>query len=615
MKKFGYLIISVALSIGCLVGQPAGAVSGASWRAGRIIDDSVFTNKNNMSIDQIQSFLNNQVGTGYYGRTPGQCDTNGEAQSELGGGTRAQYGAANLNPAPFTCLKDYYEVPKTSPGPGIPANNYGGLAIPSGAKSAAQLIWDAAQTYNINPKVLLVKLHTESAGPLTTDDWPFLVQYTYAMGAHCPDSGPGGSANCDENYAGFSMQIAESAALLRYYLDNMTQPWWPYKKPFQNNNILWNIVERGCGGGDVYIENKATAALYTYTPYQPNQAALNNMYGTGDYCSAYGNRNFWRTYNDWFGPTIRDLITTVGDGVYLVEDGTKRAFPNEITFLSYSYKWSDVLSISNAELNQIPDGAVIPYNVHFKDGLLVRSTSGGMYIVDNGTKRPFPNEGTFFSYGYTYSDASLISTTELNLIPNGVALSYNVNLRNGHLVSSPSGGMYVVENGTKRAFPNEITFLSYGYTYSDALVISGAEISLIPDGTAMPYRVLFRDGRLITSPSKGIYRVENGVKRAFPNEITFLSYLYRWSDVLSISGTELNLIPDGANMPYNVHLRNGHLVSSPSGGMYVVDNGTKRPFPNEEIFFSYGYTYSDALVITTIELSLIPDGVAMPPKA
>jgi hypothetical protein len=51
----------------------------------------------------------------------------------------------------------------------------------------------------------------------------------------------------------------------------------------------------------VFIENQATAGLYNYTPYTPNDAALNNMYGTGDACSSYGNRNFWRIYTDWFG--------------------------------------------------------------------------------------------------------------------------------------------------------------------------------------------------------------------------------------------------------------------------------------------------------------------------
>ena len=278
------------------------AASASNWKAGNIINDAMFTNANSMNVSQIQAFLNSKVGTGAYGTT-GQCDTYGAKTSELGGGTRAQYGSAHNNPAPFTCLKDYYEVPKTTPASNLPANNYGGKSIPAGAKSAAQIIWDAAQKYNISPQVLLVKLGTESAGPLTSDDWPFLNQYTYAMGSHCPDSGVNGSANCDVNYSGFSMQMDSAASLLRWYLDSMEQSWWTYKKPYQVNSILWNIKESGCLGGDVYIENKATAALYTYTPYQPNQAALNNMYGTGDRCSAYGNRNFWRTFSDWFGST------------------------------------------------------------------------------------------------------------------------------------------------------------------------------------------------------------------------------------------------------------------------------------------------------------------------
>lgn len=312
MKK--YLIFSLlTLSLSIVFSfssPPANAVIASDWKAGNIIDDPLFTDKNSMSVDQIQTFLNNKVGTGTNG-TPGQCDSYGVKVSELGGGTRSEYGATHDNPAPFTCLKDYYEVPKTEPGPETPENNYGGKPIPSGAKSAAQIIWDAAQTYNISPKVLLVKLGTESAGPLTSDDWPFLRQYTYAMGSHCPDSGPGGSANCDTDYAGFSIQMYSAASLLRWYLDNMTESWWPYKKPYQTNSILWNIKESGCGEADVYIENLATAALYTYTPYQPNQAALNNMYGLGDGCSAYGNRNFWRTFNDWFDPykTVKSGVT------------------------------------------------------------------------------------------------------------------------------------------------------------------------------------------------------------------------------------------------------------------------------------------------------------------
>ncbi|MFZ1483656.1 MAG: hypothetical protein WAS36_01445, partial [Candidatus Saccharimonadales bacterium] len=284
MKKLLALFILPLLIAGSLspvFAPSASAVTAADWKAGRIIDDGKFTGLD-MSVADIQNFLNAKVPV---------CDTWGtQPASEYGRSdlTHAQYAASRGWPAPpYVCLKNYHEVPKTAPGPGVPANSYGnGGNPPAGSVSAAQMIYNAAQTHRISPKVLLVKLATESAGPLTTDKWPLQSQYTYAMGAHCPDSGPGGSANCDENYAGFSIQISEAAELLRWYLDGMTQSWWQYKKPFQSNYVMWNVAPRGCGGTNVYLETMGTAALYTYTPYQPNQAALNNMYGTGDNCSA-----------------------------------------------------------------------------------------------------------------------------------------------------------------------------------------------------------------------------------------------------------------------------------------------------------------------------------------
>ena len=40
-------------------------------------------------------------------------------------------------------------------------------------------------------------------------------------------------------------------------------------------------------------EHARPQSLYNYTPYQPNAAALAAYPGTGDSCSAYGNRNFF----------------------------------------------------------------------------------------------------------------------------------------------------------------------------------------------------------------------------------------------------------------------------------------------------------------------------------
>lgn len=257
-------LFSLALSIFAF----APKANAATFEAGRIIDDAIFNNKSAMSVGDIQNFLNSKVPT---------CDTWHTA------GPSAQ----GANP-PWTCLKNYYE--NTSTG----ANNLNGASIPSGAISAAQIIYNAAQTYNINPQVLIVTLQKENG--LITDDWPYPWQYRTAMGFACPDNG-----SCDPAYYGFSKQVNQAARHFRNFYDQNPSWYIPYRPGV--NYIQYNPNAR-CGGTNVNIQNSATAALYSYTPYQPNAAALNNLYGTGDGCSAYGNRNFWRDFTNWFGSTV-----------------------------------------------------------------------------------------------------------------------------------------------------------------------------------------------------------------------------------------------------------------------------------------------------------------------
>lgn len=254
------------------------------FNAGNIIDDGVFYNKSAMNVQQIQSFLNGLITN---------CDTWGTGRSEYGGGTRAQYAASVGWPAPpYACLNNYHENP---------ANNEtsyerGGGAFPGGL-SAAQIIYNAAQEYGINPQVLLVMLKKESAGPLTADTWPLKSQYKYAMGYACPDSGPGYSANCQASKAGFYNQMMTAAWQLKYYKEHPND----YRYAIGPNQIQY-APDPACGTKSVYIENMATLSLYIYTPYTPNNGALANYPGTAP-CGAYGNRNFFMFFKEWFGST------------------------------------------------------------------------------------------------------------------------------------------------------------------------------------------------------------------------------------------------------------------------------------------------------------------------
>jgi stress response protein SCP2 len=276
------------------------AISGSEFMEGRIIDDAIFFNPNTMSVAQIQSFLNSKV----------TCDTNG-TKIYSGTTTRAQYAASKGYPSTFTCLPQYRENTTTK------ENNIGRPSFsPAGSQSAAEIIFNVAKVHNINPQSLIVLLQKEQA--LVTDEWPFPRQYQIATGYGCPDT-----AACDTQYYGFYNQVNSAAKQFRRYADNPQN--YRYK-PNQDNTIYWS-PNTSCGASTFNIENKATSALYNYTPYRPNQAALNNLYGAGDSCSAYGNRNFWRMFRDWFGVT-----TGVDYGTSLCSS-TNTDYPNKTQLL------------------------------------------------------------------------------------------------------------------------------------------------------------------------------------------------------------------------------------------------------------------------------------------
>jgi hypothetical protein len=236
-------------------------VVGSQFNAGNIISDSLFFDSNAMTEAGIQSFLSSKIGS---------C-SNSNCLNVLRTTTR--------------------NVPAVYSSNGtLVCNPYAG----AGTETAAAIIFKVQQACGISAKVLLVTLQKEQS--LVTRNSVTLGVLERAMGYGCPDT-TGGA--CASQYYGFFNQVYEGAWQLKRY---GTSPVFGYFQP-GNKSIQWN-PNANCGSTVVNIQNRATAALYNYTPYQPNAPALNNLYGLGDGCSAYGNRNFWAYYNDWFGSSV-----------------------------------------------------------------------------------------------------------------------------------------------------------------------------------------------------------------------------------------------------------------------------------------------------------------------
>lgn len=259
MLVVGGLLGSLMIVMNVATAEQAEAVDYSGFRPGRIISDSQFYNGAAMNASQIQSFVEQKVPS---------C------------------------PSGSLCLRDYRQS-TTSRAADEACAAYSGASN----ETAAQIIAKVANACGISPKVILVMLEKEQRLVTRTDATSSSWAWKASMGYACPDSGPGGSANCDSQYYGFFNQVYHGARQLKRYGISPTFSWFPVGRTSQ----IQYHPNTGCGTKSVYIENKATAALYYYTPYTPNDAALAAGYGTGNSCSSYGNRNFYGFFSDWFG--------------------------------------------------------------------------------------------------------------------------------------------------------------------------------------------------------------------------------------------------------------------------------------------------------------------------
>jgi hypothetical protein len=234
----------------------------ADFSPGRIVSDFTFFNADAMTEAEIQSFL-----------TFRSCTS------------------ADDSP----CLWEYRESTVSQPDAGA---GHCDAYVGAEHERASRILSKVATACGISPRVLLVLLQKEQS----LLSRPNESGYLRATGYGCPDT-----ADCDTDYFGFFNQVYNAAWQFRQYTQ---EPDRAYR--IGEVEVGYN-PDAGCGASVVDIQNQATANLYNYTPYQPNEAALAEPGQDGDGCSTHGNLNFWLFYTAWFGPGSADPYPAVFD--------------------------------------------------------------------------------------------------------------------------------------------------------------------------------------------------------------------------------------------------------------------------------------------------------------
>lgn len=400
-KPISILVSALLVAIGFIALSAAPkseAADAAQFDPGNIISDSVFYDFGTMSANDIQRFLNGKLPT---------CNDND-------GGPK--------------CIRDFVQDT-----PEITGESGRCESLPAKQnQTAAQIIFAVANACKINPRVLLVTLQKEQGLIQATN--PYQRMYDFALGMNCPDT-----ADCSKSSAGFFYQLYKGAGQLQWYGDP--------RGSFTYLRVGSNITRRyqaanvesskgiNCGSKTFLLKSQATAALYYYTPYTPNATALKNLYGTGDSCSAYGNRNFWRFYTDWFGSTIGGgfLLKSAESGTYFIIDSKKYLIDDADTVAALK-PLGPLGTISQAYLDSFTDSGSM--------NRVIKSAAGTYYFVDGGQKFPFTNCEQAAQFALDCSSAVTLTTSQLNALATGNLMT--------EYIQGENGQTFFIQNGTKR---------------------------------------------------------------------------------------------------------------------------------------------------------------------
>lgn len=459
-------------------------------------------------------------------------------------------------------------------------------------RSAAELIWDSSQSSGLNPQVIIVKLQKEQ-GLITNhqNDSPEKLQRAldFALGFGCPDS-----TGCkDSLFPGFYFQlfgnldaggnryVGAAKSLMKSFNTEGGRGPSVNGAPAKVGDII--TLDNTLGGYDgvaasqsIQIANKATAALYRYTPHIYN-----------------GNYNFWKYFNEWFRYANGTLVKLNGDAnTYVIQNGYRMLLPN---FVAQARKLdlNKTITVSSNEISSYPQGKLLGP----EDNTVVKVEGDTRtYVFINNVKRP-ASSFVLSQRGLTDLNALVMSASESQLFEQGNVLTP----KDGSIIRGvKKPEIYLVENGNLKLFS--------GYTFAQRKVAK--EVQLIPDSEIESYAkfgfVAPLDGTLVkSSKANTVYLIDGGLKKPISAAV-FKDRGFKASSVVALSDEEVSGLSIGAFATP----KERSVFRSPDGAVYLFKDGQKHYVSS---FVSKQRKISADFNVTAQEANEWSDGVPIPP--
>ena len=482
-----------------------------NFNPNRVLEDSQLLNVNSFSLAQIQDFLmsRNSYLAQYYTEN---------AYGVVKSAAEIIYEAATRN----------YDISLDSK---TGVYKCDGQTILGKTLIESEIVAKCKQITTVSPQFLLVLLQKESSVVEMVN--PPQTRLDFATGYMIYD----GMRVCSPydpcyRYKGFGKQVNSAALQFRAYLLEPNRYTYKLGGTYNFKNHLGNISQEPLV---VTPETRATAALYNYTPHV--------------FDSAYNTFRIWQRFfpNAIAPPTGSgvkmpdpvsrlypdgSLLKLADDpGIWLIEQGKKRPFLNYASFVSRFIPEQIVISTAS-ELAKYETGTAI----RFPNYSLVQTPDKQIYLLVDNKKRPFANEAAFKSFGFNPAELEPASLEDLAMYQEGDPITANsTNITGALWQDNRSGGVYYIENNTKSPLLDK-SLLTTKFKGLKIKSVSPAELAKYE--TIDP--VLLPDGTLVkTDAFPTVYLISNGLKRPFANDLVFTGLGYRYQNVITVPSSFL----------------------------------------------------------------------------
>ncbi|MFC1632738.1 peptidoglycan recognition family protein [Patescibacteria group bacterium] len=171
--------------------------------------------------------------------------------------------------------------------------------------------------------------------------------------------------------------------------------------------------------------------------------------------------------------------------VFLIANDQRNPFTSSTVFRELGYSFDDVIVTDQYAVNLNAYGSKIDRSDIHPNGAVIRGSGLTVYLIDNGLRRAFTSSQVFKTW-FDWSDVISVSDAELALYTGGSQMTFNdgVLLQNVEAVipEDEENPVYIVSDQVYRPFADHMRFTLYSFLWNNVMKVGDKEFTLTTIG-------------------------------------------------------------------------------------------------------------------------------------